>query len=114
MNSYIVCLRKYATFSGRSRRKEYWMFALWIFLFNIAVVALDSILDTNGILAGVFGLAMALPGLAVSIRRLHDIGKSAWWVLICVIPLIGGLIYLCFMVRKGDTGENAYGPDPKN
>lgn len=114
MNSYIACLKKYAVFTGRARRKEFWMFALWNFLFSIAVASLDSIVSAGGVLSCSFALAMIVPGVAVFFRRLHDIGKSAYWVFIALIPLVGGVILLCFMVRKGDVGENAYGPDPKD
>ena len=90
-NYYIEVLKKYAVFSGRARRAECWYFYLFDFLISI-VLALIS----EGILFGIYSLGTFIPGLAVSVRRLHDTNRSGWWLLIGLIPLIGGIILICF------------------
>ncbi len=111
MKWYFEVLKKYAVFSGRARRKEYWMFLL----FHIIIIALgviESIVGTNSVIALFYMLAILLPGLAVTVRRLHDTGKSGWWLLIGLVPLIG-IVILVFMVQDGQAGDNQYGPNPK-
>ncbi|WP_328914028.1 MULTISPECIES: DUF805 domain-containing protein [unclassified Streptomyces] len=112
MQWYIDVLKKYAVFSGRARRKEYWMF----FLFNIiAVVVLaivGAVADTM-IPYFIYVVAVIVPSLAVTMRRLHDTGKSGWFILLGFIPLVGGIIVLVFVCTEGDRGQNKYGPDPK-
>ena len=122
-HEYFVDVLKnhYADFSGRARRKEYWMFVLFQALVAVAILIvagiLGSISETLGglffLLYYGFALAVLLPGLALAVRRLHDTGKSGWLVLIGLIPLIG-LALLYFMVIEGDAGPNLYGPDPKD
>jgi len=107
-NYYIEVLKKYAVFSGRARRAECWYFYLFDFLISI-VLALIS----EGILFGIYSLGTFIPGLAVSVRRLHDTNRSGWWLLIGLIPLIGGIILICFLVQDSQPGENKYGPNPK-
>ena len=111
-------LRRYAEFSGRSRRKEYWMFTLLLIIVNIVVGIVEASLG----LAGTFGygplsllvmLAIIVPSIAVGVRRLHDTGRSGWWMLIAFLPIIGGLVLLVFFVLEGTKGPNEYGPDPK-
>ena len=123
-------LENYANFSGRARRREYWMFSLFFFIVCMALLFLTVLLflamgDTvnytsnewvNEVLVGLWILFFAahiLPGFALTIRRLHDIGKSGWWYLVAFIPYIGGLIIFIFSVMPGQVGENAWGPDPK-
>jgi uncharacterized membrane protein YhaH (DUF805 family) len=119
-------LKKYAEFSGRARRSEYWLFTLFIFLVEIAYLVLASLLGggldsgrMNGLgmalalLYGVFILGIIIPSLAVAFRRLHDTDRSAWWMLIAFVPLIGGLVLFIFNVLPGTTGPNKFGPDPK-
>ena len=95
MSWYLAVLKKYATFSGRARRKEYWMFVLFNIIFSIVATILDGVIGTRdpdtgyGIINGLYSLAVLLPSLAVVVRRLHDIGKSGWWLLIALIPIIG-------------------------
>jgi len=119
MNWFAAALKKYATFSGRSRRKEYWYFFLCYVLLSILLAAFDVMLGVHdeksgvGLLSGTFALATLLPAIAVGARRLHDIGRTGWWLLIGLVPLIGGIILFIFAVRDGDSGPNAYGPDPK-
>jgi uncharacterized membrane protein YhaH (DUF805 family) len=118
MNWYLAVLKKYAVFSGRAQRKEYWMF----FLFNIIIAILLGIIEVvigispdadESILANIYSLAILLPSLAVSVRRLHDIGRSGWWILIGLIPLIGVIVLFVFAVQDGQPGPNQYGPNPK-
>ena len=117
MNYYTAVLQKYVDFSGRARRKEYWMFALMNFIITIVLYGIDAIIGTGsggvGVLGGLYSLAVLLPTLAVGARRLHDIGKSGWWLLIALVPLIGGLYLLFLAVQDSNRGDNAYGPDPK-
>ncbi len=118
MSWYLQVLKKYAVFSGRARRKEYWYF----FLFNIIIsFVLGFIESLVGIAAGsdysvlgiIYGLAVLLPSIGVSIRRLHDTGRSGWWLFIGLIPLIGAIILLIYMVSDSQAGTNQYGPSPK-
>ncbi len=117
---YFEVLRKYADFTGRARRKEYWMYTLFTIFVVIGLSIVDEVAGlnkaTDGLspLSTLYSLAVLIPGLAVIVRRLHDIGKSGWWLLIMLIPLIGSLVLLVFMVREGDRGANKYGPDPKS
>jgi len=113
MNWYIEVLKKYAVFSGRARRKEFWMFNLFSFLICIGLIIIESIIGTPGLLTMVYSLAILLPAIGVSIRRLHDIGKSGWWLLITFVPLIGAIVYLVFMLLDSKPDENEYGPNPK-
>lgn len=108
-----ICLNKYATFEGRARRSELWWFALFTFLGNMILGILDNALFGGaGVLSGVFSLAVLLPSLAVGARRLHDTGRSGWWLLLLLVPVIGLLVLIWFYIQPGDDGPNAYGPDP--
>ncbi len=117
MEWFKIALRKYAVFTGRARRKEYWFFVLFYLLIAIGLGFIDSVLGLGseefGLLSGLFGLAMVVPAFAVAIRRMHDTGRSGWWVLVNFIPLVGWLIFIWFATRDGEPGPNAYGPDPK-
>lgn len=110
---YLEAFRKYATFSGRARRMEYWYFYLFNLLayMGLAIFA-GSIPGGEGIV-GLYILASIIPGFAVAVRRLHDTGKSGWFLLIGAIPLIGVLFLLIFMVADSTPGANKYGPNPK-
>jgi uncharacterized membrane protein YhaH (DUF805 family) len=116
MNWYLAVLKKYAVFSGRARRKEYWMFILFNLIFMLIAYILNSILTGNGygFIYMIYSLAVFLPGLAVSIRRLHDIGKSGWYLLLGFIPIIGGIWLLVLVCLDGNAGDNMYGPNPKS
>jgi uncharacterized membrane protein YhaH (DUF805 family) len=108
MNWYLEVLKKYAVFSGRARRKEYWMF----FLFNLIISIVLSILDVAllkgvQIFSNLYGLVVLLPSLAVAVRRLHDTEKSGWFILIPIYNIV-------LLATEGDKGENKYGADPKN
>jgi uncharacterized membrane protein YhaH (DUF805 family) len=119
MNWYLEALKKYAVFDGRARRKEYWFFVLFNIIFTTVLSFLDGMFGTfdlesgYGVLSGIYILAVFIPGLAVTIRRLHDTDRSGWWWLICFIPLLGAIVLLVFMVIDGTSGQNQYGPDPK-
>lgn len=118
MNWYLKVLKQYVDFNGRARRKEYWMFMLVNIIVSIVIGIVDGIagLKTGsgfGILGALYSLAVLLPSLGVSVRRLHDIDKSGWWVLIGFVPIIGFIVLLVFAVMEGTNGDNAYGPDPK-
>ena len=119
MHWYLGVLKKYADFSGRAQRREYWMFVLFNILISIALVVIDSMvgfMDAEngfGLLSGLYTLAVLIPSLAVTVRRLHDTGHSGWWVLISLIPLVGAIVLLIFMVQDGQPDQNEYGPNPK-
>lgn len=120
MEWFKKCFKQYADFSGRARRKEYWMFQLFCVLFMFAVMIvggiLDSVFDSPGLfsmgLVCILGLAIIIPSLSVTVRRLHDTDKTGWWYLITLIPF-GGIVLLVFMVTEGTNGSNTYGPSPK-
>ena len=112
MEWYIKCLREYVTFEGRARRKEYWMFVLMNFIFSIAIATVGVLLNVV-ILADIYNLAVLLPTLAVGSRRLHDTGRSAWWMLIGLVPLVGAIVLLIFFAQEGEKGDNRFGPNPK-
>ena len=119
MNWYLKVLKQYADFKGRARRKEYWMFALFNIIFLIVAITLDNILGTaiEGVGYGLFYflyiLAVLIPSLAVAVRRLHDVGKSGWMILIGLIPVIGAIWLLVLCVTDSQPGENQYGANPK-
>ncbi|MFJ3903811.1 DUF805 domain-containing protein [Streptomyces sp. NPDC090025] len=113
MNWYIDVLKKYAVFNGRARRQEFWMFALFNILALIIVAVIDAALGTYPLLYAIYGLAVLLPGLGVTVRRLHDTGRSGWWILIDLIPLVGAIILIVFLATEGDAHDNAHGPNPK-
>ena len=113
MNYWLGCFKKYVEFSGRARRKEYWMFILFNMLAVFGFQILDVILGTEGLLGAGYSLAVILPSWAVFTRRMHDIGKSGWWWLIALIPLVGAIVLLVFACKDSEPGDNAYGPNPK-
>ena len=120
MEWYLKVLKNYVGFSGRARRKEYWMFVLFNIIFAVVAMILDNVLGLAskeygyGPIYGLYALAVFLPGLAVSVRRLHDIGKSGWWLLIALIPIVGAIMLIIWDVREGERGDNRFGPDPKS
>jgi len=144
MEWMLLPLKRYAEFSGRSRRKEYWMYALFLIIVGVVLGAIEGMLGLNQMIGGVYGPLSALlglgtlvPSIAVGVRRLHDTGRSGWWLLAIVVPyavlafamisastslmMIASLLVLAvavalfvFMVLPGTPGANKYGPDPKN
>ena len=113
MNWYLNVLKNYVGFGGRARRTEYWMFVLFNFIVSIILGILDGVLGTAPLLGGVYALAVLLPSIAVSIRRLHDTDRSGWWMLIGQIPLIGAIVLLVFFCLEGTRDNNRFGSDPK-
>ncbi|MBT3588006.1 MAG: DUF805 domain-containing protein [Flavobacteriaceae bacterium] len=119
MNWYLKVLKEYANFNGRARRKEYWMFTLFNIIFGGIAMILDSVFGIAiegvgyGPLYGVYVLVLFIPGLAVAVRRLHDIGKSGWMILIALIPVIGAIWILVLMLTDSKLGKNQYGENPK-
>jgi len=111
----IAVLKKYSDFSGRARRKEYWMFSLAIIIVT-AVLGILSLIPILGvvftIVSGIFSLLILVPSLAVSFRRLHDTDRSGLWLLLCLTG-IGAFVVLYFSIQEGTRGDNKYGPDPK-
>jgi uncharacterized membrane protein YhaH (DUF805 family) len=126
MGYMLMPIRRYVDFSGRSRRREYWLWTLFVLLGYVAIYILGTLLLTGSIdeigdpdrspgtlLVGLFGLFIMIPSLAVVIRRLHDLDKSGWWYFLALVPLIGPLILLVWFLTAGTPGPNRFGPDPK-
>ena len=113
MNWYLAVLKNYAQFNGRARRKEFWMFVLFSSLILIVLGAVEWLLGLPAALSGLYNLGVLVPSFAVLFRRLHDTGRSGWWVLVLFVPLLGALAILFFTAQEGESGENAYGPNPK-
>ncbi len=113
MNWYLKVLQNYATFSGRARRKEYWMFILFNFIISIVFTFIDMQVGTYdmrsgyGLISTIYSLVVLVPSIAVAVRRMHDVGKSGWFILIPIYNFI-------LAVTDGDKGANEYGPDPKD
>lgn len=120
MNWYLEVLKKYAEFNGRAGRQEYWFFLLFNILISAFLATIDYFTGTFnfeagvGLLSGIYSLAVLIPGIAVTVRRLHDIDRSGWWLLISLIPVVGGITLFIFMVLDSTPGNNEYGPNPKN
>ncbi|MFX0046512.1 MAG: DUF805 domain-containing protein [Candidatus Hermodarchaeota archaeon] len=117
MRWYITVLKKYAVFSGRARRKEFWMFVLFNLIFTIVLGIIGRLLglgpDNYSVLSTIYGLAVLVPSIAVGVRRLHDTNRSGWWLFISLIPLAGAIVLIVFMAQDSQTGDNQYGPNPK-
>ena len=113
MSWYLDVLKKYAVFSGRARRKEYWMFFLINLIITLVLSFIEGLAGGPGVVGGLYSLAVLLPAIAVGVRRLHDTNRSGWWMLIGLIPIIGTIILIVFMVQDSQPGENQYGPYPK-
>lgn len=120
MKWYLKVLKQYADFNGRARRTEYWMYLLFNLIFAVIAAVLDNILGLKftpeipyGYLYLLYALVTFLPGLAVSVRTLHDVDKSGWFLFISLIPIIGGIWLLVLYATEGTQGRNQYGDDPK-
>lgn len=119
MNWFLLALKKYAVFAGRSRRSEYWYFVLFYVLICIVLAIVDGMTGTLspvtgiGLLGALFAIAMIIPSITVGVRRLHDIGKSGWWLLIGFIPVLGVILLIVWACRDSQPGPNEYGPNPK-
>ena len=115
---FIEVIKRAFDFGGRSSRKEFWMYTLFYFIFNVILTIVDRMLGwdiTNeyGVLTGLFMLILLIPSIAVLVRRLHDTGRSSWRILIILIPFIGVIVILVFAVLDSEPGSNSYGPNPK-
>lgn len=115
---YLSVLQKYAVFQGRARRKEYWYFILFNILINIGLSIVDSLIFQKslveyGLFYSLYVLGVFIPTLAVSVRRLHDVGKSGWFLFINLIPIIGAIWYLVLTCTEGTREGNIYGANPK-
>ncbi|MDO9416376.1 DUF805 domain-containing protein [Pararhizobium sp.] len=111
VESVSTVLSKYVVFTGRASRSEFW----WFVLFNLGVSIIAAVIDMGlGIQAvgALVGLGLLLPGLAVSVRRLHDTDRSGWWLLILLVPLIGAIVLIVWNATAGTPGDNQYGPSP--
>jgi len=119
VNWYLDVLKKYAVFNGRARRKEYWYFVLFNIIVSVILAVIDGMTGSFsadagvGILSGIYSLAVFIPTAAVTFRRLHDTGRSGWWLLMVLLPFIGAIVLLIFMVQDSKPGENRFGPNPK-
>ena len=120
MQWYLIVLKKYAVFSGRAQRSEYWYFVLFNFLIAVFLSVVGLVLATivpsleGGWLVLLYSLAMFLPSLGVTVRRLHDTGRSGWWLLVGLVPFVGVFVIFYFMLCDSEAGDNRFGPNPKN
>ena len=121
MDWMLMPLRRYAEFSGRSQRKEYWMFFLFQIIVVVVLGIIEGALGLTGMVAGAYGpltalfwLAVLIPGIAVGIRRLHDTDRSGWWLLLAFVPIVGAIVLIVFFVTDGTRGPNRFGADPKD
>jgi len=118
MEWFIKVIKSFS-FNGRARRKEYWFFFLFVIVIAFLLGLLDSLIGTYsrktelGLLGGIFLLGILIQSIAVGVRRLHDTGRSGWWLLIGFIPFVGSIIVLILMLLAGQPGMNEYGPDPR-
>ncbi|MET3116048.1 uncharacterized membrane protein YhaH (DUF805 family) [Undibacterium sp. GrIS 1.8] len=116
---YVLVLKKYIQFNGRSRRKEFWFFTLFTILISIGLSIVDRVTGTShfgadsGLLSSLYSLATLIPGLAVSVRRLHDTDRSAWWLLIGLVPVVGVIVLIVFWATDSQRSENQFGACPK-
>jgi len=120
MNWFLKAVSSYAAFSGRARRSEYWYFYLFFMVFYVAALVVDVAVGSwsadagAGLVSTLFSFVLLLPGLAVTVRRLHDTGRSGWWVLLYFVPIVGLVVMLVFLCTDSQPGDNAYGPNPKD
>jgi uncharacterized membrane protein YhaH (DUF805 family) len=113
MNWYLEVLQKYAVFDGRACRTEYWTYALFSALISLVLTFVEGLVDELPPLVGAYSLAVFLPSIAVTVRRLHDTDRSGWWLLILFVPCLGAIGLLLMMVCASDSGRNRYGVNPK-
>lgn len=113
MNWYLGVLKKYAVFDGRARRTEYWMFVLFNIIISFVLGFVEGLVGGPGVIGMIYGLAVLIPGIAVSVRRLHDTSRSGWWLLISLVPLVGAIVLLVFMASDSTPGDNQFGSNPK-
>lgn len=112
MNWYIAVLKKYTVFNGRAIRSEYWYFILINTIITFILIAIGKSIGNN-LLDTIYSLGVFIPTLAVTARRLHDIGKSGWWQLLLFIPILGIIILIIFLTKDSMPFDNLYGSNPK-
>ena len=116
MQWYLEVLKKYTVFDGRAHRTEFWMFVVWSVVISLVLTIVDIVIGTygeyGGLISGIYSLAIFIPSLAVGSRRLHDIGRSGWWQLLGIIPIIGTIIVIVWWAKAGDAAPNEYGRNP--
>lgn len=110
LNWYFAVLKKYVQFQGRASRPEYWWFTLCNVVAALILAMLDKGLGTGALLGTIYGLAVFLPSLGVAVRRLHDTGRTGWWLLIGLIPILGTIVLIIFFVQRSQEGPNRFGP----
>ncbi len=116
MEWYKLVFQRYAEFDGRSRRSEYWYFVLFNFLISLSISVVSEFIFNNtfiGVTGVLYSLAVFIPSLAVTIRRLHDSGRSGWFILLPLIPVIGAIVLIVFLATDSQPGSNQWGPNPK-
>lgn len=115
MNWYIEAWKKYAVFGGRAGRQEFWYFVLFHILVYMLLSIIAGVLGgkIGGSLLGLYTLAVTIPGWAATVRRLHDTNRSGWWILVSLVPFIGGIVLLVFLMQESHALENQYGPIPQ-
>ena len=106
MHWYIDVIKKYAVFSGRARRKEYWMFFLFNVIISFVLTLIETLAGGPGVVVNIYSLIILLPSIGVAIRRMHDTNRRGWWILLPIVNLV-------FLAWEGDKGENRFGPNPK-
>ena len=111
MEYFIGALKRYADFTGRAKRQEYWMFILFYLIFYLMLSVIDAVIGTP-VLSSLYSLALFIPSISIAARRLHDTSRSGWWQLIALIPLIGAIVLIVFLVQDSHE-DNEYGPNPK-
>lgn len=114
MEWYLKVLKQYADFEGRARRKEYWMFVLINFLISTVLSIVDRMMGLTMGIGMVYSLFVLIPGISVGVRRLHDIGKSGWWMLLLLIPILGWIWLIVLYATDSQPGDNDFGPNPKD
>ena len=110
---YIKALKSYTKFDGRARRREFWIFAMINFAIYILLAVGEGMINLTYLFSSIFVLVVLLPSIAVSVRRLHDTGKSGWWLLLAGLPVLGAIVLIVFFVEEGHDEPNKYGPNPK-
>ena len=118
MESYFLPWKKYAVFSGRATREEHWMFVLGNIIIVLVLAVIEGIAGIapeteESVLGLLYGLAILIPSYAVAARRLHDTGRSGWWLLLTPVPIAGIIVIVVFLVLDSQPGDNEYGPNPK-
>lgn len=112
MEHFTAAVQQYINFEGRNTRTQYWMFILFYMIFYVVCAIVGKVIGTT-LIALLYSLALLLPSIAAATRRLHDTGRSGWWQLIALIPLLGAIVLIVFLAQDTTPGDNQYGPNPK-